>query len=87
MEYIRATDGVKLAVYEYNPNAKEAVFMVHGWPLSHLMYEYQVEFLLNHGYRVITVDLRGFGNSGAPAGSYSFDQMASDLHSVVRAKN
>lgn len=84
MRYIEATDGTKLAVYDYNPCGKETVVLVHGWPLSHKMYEYQVEALLKCGYRVVTMDLRGFGASDTPACIYSFNQMATDLHSIFR---
>ncbi len=84
MRYIEATDGTRLAVYDYNSCGKETVVLVHGWPLSHKMFEYQVEALLKCGYRVVTMDLRGFGASDTPACLYSFNQMAADLHSIVR---
>lgn len=84
MFHIKSNDGTKIAVYDPNPTGKETVLLIHGWPLSHLMYEYQVDLLIKHDYRVITLDLRGFGNSDAPAGCYSYDQMARDIHVVVR---
>lgn len=85
MFYIKATDGVKIAVYDFNPCGTETIFLVHGWPLSHEIYEYQINLLLECGYRVVAIDLRGFGNSEVPAGKYSYHQMALDIHSVVRA--
>lgn len=85
MLYVRATDGVRIAVYDYNPCAEKVVLLVHGWPLSHKIYEYQINLLLNHGYRVVAVDLRGFGLSDAPACGYTYNQMAQDLYSVVTA--
>ncbi len=85
MLYVRATDGVRIAVYDYNPCAKQVVFLVHGWPLSHKIYEYQINLLLNHGYRVVAIDLRGFGLSDAPACGYSYNQMAQDIYSVATA--
>lgn len=57
--------------------------LLHGWPLSHKMYEYQIGRLLKCGYRVVALDLRGFGASDTPDRVYSFNQMATDLHSVV----
>lgn len=85
MYYIKADDNVKLAVYDLNSSSRNVIFMIHGWPLSATMFEYQKEFLVCQGYRVITMDLRGFGNSDVPAGGYTYNQMASDVHSVVRA--
>ena len=85
MFFIRTRDCVKLAVYDPNPLGKETILMIHGWPLSAKMFEYQQELLIKCGYRVITMDLRGFGHSDAPACCYHYDQMASDIDQVVRA--
>lgn len=85
MFYIKATDGVKIAVHDFNPCGAETVFLVHGWPLSHKIYEYQINLLLECGYRVVAIDLRGFGNSDAPADKYSYHQMALDIYRVVCA--
>lgn len=87
MQYIRTSDNVKLAVYDQNMKGKETILMIHGWPLSHRMYEYQVQMLLYHDYRVITMDLRGFGLSDAPSFPYDYDRMADDIRTVVRALN
>ena len=76
MKIIDATDGTRLAVYDFNPYGKEAVVLLHGWPLSHKMYEYQIGRLLKCGYRVVALDLRGFGASDTPDRVYSFNQMA-----------
>lgn len=85
MYFVKTSDDINLAVYDYNPKGKKTVLLIHGWPLSHLMYEYQLEMLISCGYRVITMDLRGFGNSDVPAGGYCYDQMAEDIYKVVCA--
>lgn len=85
MILIKSRDGVKIAVYDLNPNARRTILLVHGWLLSHKIYEYQVEPLLCAGYRVVMLDLRGFGASDCPAMPYGYDQMAGDLHAVVMA--
>lgn len=85
MRYVKSTDGTQIAVYDYNPQGRDTVFFVHGWPLSHKIYEYQIERLLDRGCRVVAVDLRGFGQSDTPAEGYSYDQMARDLYAVVKA--
>ena len=81
---LSSTDGVKIAVYDWNPAGERTVLLVHGWPLSHKIFEYQLVPMLNKGYRVVMLDLRGFGSSDAPAGGYSYDQMACDIHCVVK---
>lgn len=83
MQYIRMNDGVKIAVYDQNASGRETILMIHGWPLSATMYEYQKELLFRAGFRVVTLDLRGFGRSDAPAGPYTYDRMATDIYTVV----
>lgn len=83
MFYITCSDQVKIAVYNFDCGGKHTVLLIHGWPLSHKMYEYQIERLISHGYRVVTFDIRGFGNSDAPACGYSYDRMAMDLYEIM----
>ncbi len=86
MQYIKTTDGIKIAVYEIGPKGgQRTVFLVHGWPLSHKIYEYQAELLVRNGYRVVMLDLRGFGMSDAPASGYTYNRMARDLYEVIAA--
>lgn len=87
MFYVRGKYGAKLAVYDPNPCGKETVLMVHGWPLAAKMYEYQERLLLSKGFRVVTFDLPGFGNSSAPARGYCYNCLADDVYAVVKALN
>lgn len=84
MQYI-TSNGVKLAVYDYNKEGCETIFFIHGWPLSNKIFEYQVNLLVEMNYRVITVDLRGFGNSDAAVSGYDYNQLARDIFNIVNA--
>lgn len=84
MIYVKSNDGVKIAVYDYNTTGKNTIFLVHGWPLSHKIFEYQLEALICEDFRVVAIDLRGFGQSDTPACNYSYDQMARDIYIVVQ---
>jgi non-heme chloroperoxidase len=68
--------------YEDHGTGKPVV-LVHGWPLSGRSWEKQVPVLLDAGYRVITYDRRGFGDSSKPVSGYDYDTFASDLHKLV----
>jgi pimeloyl-ACP methyl ester carboxylesterase len=59
-----------------------AVVLLHGFPLSRAMW---VEQLSGIGsiYRVIAPDLRGHGESPAPEGVYTMDEMADDVIELV----
>lgn len=83
---VQSSDRAKIAVYDLGRKpCRKTILLVHGWPLSHKMFEYQVPALLRAGYRVVRIDLRGFGNSEETACGYCFDQLADDLYHVVRA--
>jgi pimeloyl-ACP methyl ester carboxylesterase len=55
------------------------VVLLHGFPLRRQMWQPQVPSLAAAGYRVITPDLRGFGESEAPDGPYSMPDYADDV--------
>ncbi|HEY8966675.1 MAG TPA: alpha/beta hydrolase [Candidatus Methylacidiphilales bacterium] len=63
--------------------AGEPIVLIHGWPLSGASWEKQARALLAAGYRVITYDRRGFGQSGQPAAGYDYDTFAADLRTLV----
>lgn len=79
--HIEARDGTKLHVKDMGHG--HPVVLIHGWPLTGDMFEYQTLALLEAGYRVITYDRRGFGQSGHPADSYNYDVFADDLATVL----
>lgn len=81
MAFVKAKDGVQLHVKDMG-NGRPVV-LIHGWPLTGDMFEYQTVALLEAGYRVITYDRRGFGQSGHPADGYNYDTFADDLASVL----
>jgi pimeloyl-ACP methyl ester carboxylesterase len=56
--------------------------LIHAFPLNQTMWDDQVTALRNR-CRTITFDLRGFGQSDAPPGPYSMDQMASDVRGLL----
>ncbi|MDF2614717.1 MAG: hypothetical protein K0S71_2503 [Clostridia bacterium] len=87
MYYLEVERGVKILVDDLNPRGKKTVFLIHGWPLNHKMYEYQVEFLIERGFRCISIDLRGFGSSDAPAWGYFYTRLADDIYAVMRTIN
>src|ERR1700712_1851065 len=84
MSYIQSnssTSPVSL-FYEDWGSGKPVVF-IHGWPLSHEMWEYQLTELPAHGLRCIAYDRRGFGKSSKPWGGYDYDTLATDLKAVL----
>jgi peroxiredoxin len=72
-------------IYYEDMGRGRPVVLIHGWPLSGRMWEGQVNALLDSGYRCVTYDRRGFGNSGRPGGGFEYDTFSSDLRDVVTA--
>jgi non-heme chloroperoxidase len=59
------------------------IVLIHGYPLNGNSWERQERDLLANGYRVITYDRRGFGQSSQPTVGYDYDTFAGDLKSLI----
>jgi non-heme chloroperoxidase len=65
--------------------AGQPVVLIHGFPLSGRSWEKQAFALLDAGFRVITYDRRGFGDSSQPSTGYDYDTFAADLDRLMTA--
>ena len=74
-------------IYYEDHGKGKPVVLIHGWPLSSRSWEKQVPALIEAGYRVITYDRRGFGDSSRPATGYNYDTFADDLHKIMTKLN
>ncbi|MBF6614270.1 MAG: alpha/beta hydrolase [Chloroflexi bacterium] len=63
------------------------IVFVHGYPLDHRIFEYQMRTLAQQGYRVIALDLPGFGQSPATWEGLDYDGWASAIGTVIRDRN
>jgi non-heme chloroperoxidase len=59
------------------------VILIHGYPLNGDSWERQQRAFLDAGYRTITYDRRGFGQSSRPTIGYDYDTFAGDLNSLL----
>lgn len=80
-KYIETAPNVTLYVKDYGEG--KPVILIHGWPLSNEMWEYQMEHLISNGFRVIAYDRRGFGKSSQPYSGYDYDTLTSDLKEII----
>jgi len=62
--------------------AGQPIVFVHGWGGSGEVWDYQVLDLADR-YRVITVDLRGHGDSDKPWGDYGYATFCNDLKALM----
>ena len=70
-------------IYFEDHGSGQPVVLIHGFPLSGHSWERQIPPLLEAGYRVITYDRRGFGESSQPTVGYDYDTFAADLHHLL----
>lgn len=70
-------------LYYEDHGSGRPVVLIHGWPLSGRSWERQVPPLLEAGFRVITYDRRGFGESSKPTVGYDYDTLAADLRAIL----
>jgi pimeloyl-ACP methyl ester carboxylesterase len=65
-------NGVSLHVAEQGPAAGPAVLLLHGFPELWLSWRHQMAALAARGFRALAPDLRGYGDSSAPADPASY---------------
>ena len=77
-KYITLDDGLSLRVVEAGMPAGRPVILVHGWGGCVYSYLEMIPALADAGYRVLAIDLPGFGLSDKPASPdvYTLDAMS-----------
>ena len=83
MPFVKTTGAHATDIHYQDIGKGQPVVLIHGWPLSHRMWESQINALTAAGYRCIAYDRRGFGDSGKPTGGYDYDTFASDLNDLM----
>lgn len=59
------------------------LILIHGFPLQRKMWHPQIQAVTGAGFRLVTPDLRGFGESDAPDGPYSMEIFADDIVALM----
>ncbi|MGH3201598.1 MAG: alpha/beta fold hydrolase [Streptosporangiaceae bacterium] len=76
-------NGADIELYYEDHGTGQPVVLIHGYPLSGRGWDKQVPALLAAGYRAISYDRRGFGQSSQPATGYDYDTFAADLAALL----
>ncbi|MGB3373803.1 MAG: alpha/beta hydrolase [Microbacterium sp.] len=72
-----------IELYYEDQGTGQPVVLIHGYPLNGHSWERQTRALLADGYRVITYDRRGFGQSSKVSSGYDYDTFSADLNVVL----
>lgn len=88
-QLIEAGD-TRLAIYEADGDPSKRrppIVLVHGWPEIAYSWKNQIHALADAGFRVIALDLKGFGASHAPkdVALYDAEHMSADFCNLLDA--
>jgi non-heme chloroperoxidase len=81
MSYITSNDGTEIYYKDWGEGP--IVTFSHGWPLSADMWDGQLLFLAQHGFRAVAHDRRGHGRSGLAWSGNDMDGYADDLALII----
>lgn len=74
MPYIQNRDDMRLFYIDAG-TGKPIVFVASAW-LNSRMWEFQIPYLVDHGFRCIAYDRRGHGRSDCTWERYDYDTLA-----------
>jgi pimeloyl-ACP methyl ester carboxylesterase len=80
MSFLTTPDGVRLRLSDRGSGP--AVVLVHGWKMSHRVWDRTVANLEDR-FRVVAYDHRGRGETDKPSGRYDFEELSGDLGAVL----
>ena len=80
-----SVNGIDLAFVEQGSGP--LVLLCHGWPELSYSWRRQIPVLAEAGYRVVAPDMRGYGETSAPAAieAYSIVELVGDMVALVGA--
>jgi predicted alpha/beta-fold hydrolase len=78
-------NGISLHVAEQGPASGPVVLLLHGFPELWLSWRHQMVALAARGFRALAPDLRGYGDSSAPAdpAAYSIFHIVGDIVALL----
>jgi pimeloyl-ACP methyl ester carboxylesterase len=81
------SNSIRMAVYEQGDGP--AVIMVHGFPELAFSWRFQLPALAGAGFRAIAPDMRGYGQTDAPAdvSAYRMTELVADLNGLLDSLN
>ena len=79
----KAFDGVTIS-YDVRGGGHTALVFIHGWCSNRTFWREQFN-VINHKYRIVTIDMPGHGKSGRDRKVWTFSSFANDVKKVVES--
>jgi non-heme chloroperoxidase len=83
MTTFKTNDGTEIYYKDWGQGP--VVTLSHGWPLNADMWDGQMLFLAQNGFRAVALDRRGHGRSSQASSGNNMDGYADDLAAVIQA--
>jgi len=82
---VHADDGTELAAWSSGAPDGAPIVFVHGFSLDRTTWHPVAEILAGQGFRVITTDIRGHGESALGSAQPTLDRLVDDIADVLAA--
>jgi non-heme chloroperoxidase len=76
-------NGHDIEIHFEDHGSGQPVVLIHGFPLDGRSWDKQERALLEAGYRIVSYDRRGFGESSRTTIGFDYDTFADDLHALL----
>jgi len=83
---LRTVDGVELAIWTLPGDAVPEFLLVHGLASNARLWDGVARGLHAEGHGVVSLDLRGHGESAKPSDGFDFETMTADLAGLIAAR-
>ena len=85
MPYVKVgtENSADIEIHYNDHGTGKPIVLIHGYPLNGNSWERQEWALLQNGYRCISYDRRGFGQSSQPTTGYDYDTFTADLKALL----
>ncbi|MBB2495314.1 alpha/beta fold hydrolase [Aquipseudomonas ullengensis] len=83
--HLLAVNGIQLSLYSTGPADGRPVWLLHGFPECWYSWHQQAQALARAGYRVLIPEMRGYGQSSAPAEpeAYALLTLCADIQAAM----
>ncbi len=80
-----SVNGITLSLYATGPQTGRPVWLLHGFPECWYSWRQQAQALAHAGYRVLIPEMRGYGQSSAPAEpeAYALLTLCADIQAAM----
>jgi non-heme chloroperoxidase len=87
MSTITTKDGTRIFYKDWGSKDAQPIVFSHGWPLTADVWDAQMVFFANNGFRTIAHDRRSHGRSDQVWDNNNMDQYADDLSDLIETLN